>query len=241
MASDANAEEQNGTHTTRKDTPTVLVQVVRVAVGSSNPSKIRAVEQALRRAVSKVSVPFDIEIQVFDVVSGVPDQPFGDEETRTGAKNRAHKAYSAYRIANQISPHIAIGMEGGLEWNDADEKKHLYCMAWMALYGRRAAVTVEAFASSDTESYAGDKKPIFGLAKTAMFPIPDSITMLVKEGVELGDADDQVFQRVKSKHKGGTVGILTDGLIDRSAYYEHAILLALTPWIRPNLFPEGNA
>ena len=68
-----------------------------------------------------------------------------------------------------------------------------------------------------------------------------NVGLNVTDEIELGDADDQVFQRVKSKHKSGTVGILTDGLIDRSAYYEHAILLALTPWIRPNLFPDGNS
>lgn len=231
-------EEQNGAHNTTVTT----VQIVHVAVGSSNPSKVQAVERAFRRAISRAVVPVDIEIQGFDVESDVPNQPFGDDETRTGAKNRAKAAYRAYLVANDRSPHIAVGMEGGLEWSDvdADAKTNLYCIAWMALYGRRVAVTIEAFASSDTESYTGDKKPIFGLAKAATFPIPDSITALIKEGVELGDADDQVFQRVKSKHKSGTVGVLTDGLIDRSSYYEHAILLALTPWIRPNLYPEGN-
>lgn len=245
--------EQNGTTTQPAVTTAVAaalpIVLVRVAVGSLNPSKIRAVEQALRRAAAALkSSPqleiFDIDIQGFQVESGVPDQPFGDAETRTGAKNRAEAAYRAYRLANKVAPHIAIGMEGGLEWSSdvAEEKKNnLYCMAWMALYGQRTAAAVQAFASSETESYVGDKKPIFGLAKTAMFPIPDAITALVKDGVELGDADDLVFQRVKSKHKSGTVGILTDGLIDRSAYYEHAILLALTPWIRPSLFPDGNA
>jgi len=57
--------------------------------------------------------------------------------------------------------------------------------------------------------------------------------------MELGDADDALFNRVNGKHGSGTVGILTDGLVDRSYYYEHALLMALTPWIRPDLYPEG--
>lgn len=208
---------------------------LRVAVGSSNPSKIRAVEAALQQIVHGV----DIAIEGFAVESGVADQPFGDEETQAGAKHRSKSAYTAYRTRHGRSPHFSIGLEGGLEWIDQQDAKQLYCMAWMAVYGRRTGFVVDLFASSDTETYAGDRKPIFGLAKTASFAMPPAITELIEKGMELGDADDQIFGRVKSKHGSGTVGILTNGLIDRSAYYEHALLLALVPWLRPELYPEG--
>lgn len=253
----------------------------RVAVGSSNPAKISAVEEALRRkgfhsndetnaATATVGTSAAIhgveyDMQGFSVESGVHDQPFGDKDTRKGAKNRAKAAYSAYWKLHGRPPHFAVGMEGGLEWiadNDDDEddddnndnnndnngnyidkgeNKTLYCMAWMAIYGRRQALTVDLFASEDAQSYFGDKKPIFGLAKTASFPLPPAITKLIKEeGLELGDADDQFFDRVNSKHGSGTVGILTNGRVDRAAYYEHALLLALTPWIRPDIYPHGS-
>lgn len=236
---------------------------LRIAVGSSNPSKLRAVETALQRAVdrprelaaanssSRRRRAVQLEIQGLDVASGVPDQPWGDEETKRGAQNRARTAYQEYRNdANNKTPHLAIGLEGGLEWLDSGNcgsgsirKRDLFCMAWMAVYGKRDAVLVDCLASADIDASnhtAGDRKPVFGLAKTSLFPIPDAVAELVKNGVELGDADDQVFRRVKSKHGNGVVGILSDGLIDRSAYYEHAITLALLPWIRPDLYPEGN-
>jgi len=250
--------------------------VLRIAVGSSNPAKIRAVEQALQRAVRRhhdgasdtttdntTRRTVQLEIQGFSVPSGVPDQPFGDDETKQGAQHRAQGAYQEYRRSNHgdnKAPHLAIGLEGGLEWlpagsddtsdadaaaadgsgNNSEHPQDLFCMAWMAVFGKRDAVTVDCLASADTASYSGDRKPVFGLAKTALFPIPNAVADLVKQGVELGDADDQVFQRVKSKHGSGVVGILTDNLIDRSAYYEHAITLALLPWIRPDLYPDGN-
>jgi len=260
------------------------VTVLRIAVGSSNPAKIRAVEHAVRRAVlrattvahnSQSSSPerqeaaVQLQIQGFDVPSGAPHQHFGDAETQQGAQNRAQAAYQAYRDRadneSHRAPHLAVGLEGGLEWlntssassngssnNDTNHvsnasatttntKQDLFCMAWMAVYGKRDSVTVEALASAaDTTTYSGDRKPVYGLAKTALFAIPDAVADLVKEGVELGEADDRVFDRVQSKHGSGTVGILTDGLVDRSAYYEHALLLALTPWIRPDLYPDGN-
>ena len=49
--------------------------------------------------------------------------------------------------------------------------------------------------------------------------------------MELGDADDKVFQDINSKQKGGTIGKCTKGLIDRTQYYEHALACALVPFI----------
>jgi inosine/xanthosine triphosphatase len=268
--------------------------VLRVAAGTVNPAKIRAVEQALRRAAtriggtrtSKAEEPdvaddnsLDFEISGFDVDSRVSDQPFGDQETLQGAKNRAQAAYQAYRNAYQCTPHLAVGMEGGLEWVDHHDPHHntknnaivsdageqqqqqdaavtetghddtspgssssskLYCMAWMAILGRREAVTVELFATAALDSYCADHTPVFGLAKTSMFPIPDEVSALVQHGMELGEADDKVFHRVQSKHGNGLVGLLTGGVVDRSEYYEQALVLALSPWMRSDLYPHGN-
>ena len=80
-----------------------------------------------------------------------------------------------------------------------------------------------------------DKNKI-GKAKTATFPLPSKISHLIKEGYELGDADDMVFKRSNSKQKNGAIGILTDNLIDRTEYYYHAIILALIPFINPNYY-----
>jgi Protein of unknown function DUF84 len=53
--------------------------VLRVAVGSQNPCKVDAVQQALQNAIGlSSSLEFDLDIQGFSVPSGVPDQPFGD-------------------------------------------------------------------------------------------------------------------------------------------------------------------
>ena len=229
------------------------VKMVRVAVGSANPAKIRAVQLALHQAC-QISHDVQWHVEGFPVPSGVSDQPFGDSETRRGAKNRARAAFVRYTKDHKVQPHLAVGLEGGLEWvNDEDSaeddentetdsqkngtgNRELYCMAWMAIYGRRQVPTVEIFASPQAQSYYGDKKPIFGTSKTASFLMPPAIVKLINEGMELGDADDQAFGRTNSKQGSGTVGILTDGLVDRSRYYEHALLLALTAWIRPDVY-----
>jgi len=80
-----------------------------------------------------------------------------------------------------------------------------------------------------------DKNKI-GKAKTASFALPLKISKLIKEGYELGDADDMVFKRSNSKQQNGAVGILTNNLIDRAEYYVHAIILALIPFTNSKLY-----
>ncbi|KAL3899714.1 MAG: hypothetical protein SGARI_006401 [Bacillariaceae sp.] len=162
------------------------------------------------------------------------------QETLQGAKNRAQNAYQAYRKANGAFPHLSFGLEGGLEWSaqivDEQDEDTLWCMAWMAVYGKRSALVVDLMASNQSQYYTGDKKARFGLSKTATFMLPSSLTALIRSGMELGDADDKVFGRVKAKHGSGTVGLLTDGMIDRSEYYQHSLTLALVSWIRPDIY-----
>jgi non-canonical (house-cleaning) NTP pyrophosphatase len=213
--------------------------VLRVAVGSSNPSKLKAVQQALERIVSRKDDKIVLDLHPCSVPSGVPDQPFGDEETKLGAKNRARAAQSHYKEIHGEMPHFAIGLEGGLEWlND-----ELLCMAWMAVVGSRSPLVLGCTASTDCgaeyDVSKDDSSGCWGTAKTGTFALPSLVATLVKQGMELGDADDKVFSRVKAKHGSGTVGLLTDGLIDRSYYYEHALLLAMVPWIRPDVYPDG--
>lgn len=67
-------------------------------------------------------------------------------------------------------------------------------------------------------------------AQTAIFYLPEAIAKLVRSGIELGEADDIYFGRTNSKQKDGAIGILTNGEIDRKAYYEHAMIMALIPF-----------
>jgi inosine/xanthosine triphosphatase len=73
---------------------------VKVAVGSLNPAKINAVKQAL--------VKEDVEVVGVKVPSDVAAQPFGDEETKNGAINRA------LATVKESGAHIGIGLEGGV-------------------------------------------------------------------------------------------------------------------------------
>ena len=75
-----------------------------------------------------------------------------------------------------------------------------------------------------------------GKARTGSFFLPDSISQLVRQGIELGSADDMVFSRTNSKQGNGAIGILTNDLVTRTDLYEHAVLLALAPFITPDYY-----
>lgn len=141
-----------------------------------------------------------------DVDSGVSDQPFSDEETLKGAQNRA------FRLSKSISDaDFYIGIEGGLS---------------------ECGNEIEAFAWAVVLSNDGK----LGKGKTGSFFLPKPIVDLLKKGYELGDADDIVFEKSSSKRKNGAVGILTKNLIDRTLYYEHALILSLIPFVNRELY-----
>lgn len=83
-------------------------------------------------------------------------------------------------------------------------------------------------------------KNLVGKARSGMFFLPQAVAELVKQGVELGVADDQVFGQTNSKQKGGAIGILTDNVVDRTELYEQATKLALVPFKNEALYSTAS-
>lgn len=71
-------------------------------IGSTNQAKVKAAQSVIENHFPGCGL-FEVKVP-----SGVKDQPFGDEETRTGALNRATNA------ANELDGAIGIGLEGGV-------------------------------------------------------------------------------------------------------------------------------
>lgn len=222
------------------------MQRIHIAIGTKNPCKIDAVRGAFHDVFASKQNEVEILISSHDVESGVPDQPFGDDETKQGAMNRAKLAYESAMKKSELEssletmmpPDFGVGLEGGIEEIVDNGVKNLWCMAWMAVIGTNSDVCT----FRDSPSVSGDAKKDkvqWGIAKTASFCLPQSISALVlNDGVELGIADDMIFKRKNSKQKDGSVGFLTRSLIDRKSYYEHALKLALIPFLRPEFYGD---
>jgi non-canonical (house-cleaning) NTP pyrophosphatase len=280
-------------------------KTIHVAIGSKNPCKIESVKSAFHKVFQKQFLLqpgnqsgneseikscdyYELVYTCHNVPSNVNDQPIGDDETLTGAKNRALAALEKARLSyyenekkndekvddnNDNSddhdnnddndygpPDFGVGLEGGIETKnnvkqeeEEGKEKDLWCMAWMAIVGTNSAICTLCKHESSTFSI-DDKNEIdtkttptnttknstestelkWGISKTAIFKLPQKITNLIlNDNIELGHADDIVFNRVNSKHGSGTVGVLTNDLISRSEYYDHALVLALFSFIWP--------
>lgn len=75
-----------------------------------------------------------------------------------------------------------------------------------------------------------------GQARTGTFFLPQAVTELVRQGKELGQADDLVFGQSNSKQANGAVGLLTGDAVTRTSFYAEAVALALIPFKNPDLY-----
>lgn len=75
-----------------------------------------------------------------------------------------------------------------------------------------------------------------GKGRSGEFFLPKIVANLVRQGLELGVADDQVFAKQNSKQKNGAVGLLTADAITRAELYVPAVIFALIPFRNPGLY-----
>lgn len=78
----------------------------KVVSATTNPAKIKAILQAFDEIYGAGSCHID----AVSVESGVPEQPFGSEETRTGARNRVKNARMATPDAD-----FWVAIEAGID------------------------------------------------------------------------------------------------------------------------------
>lgn len=169
-----------------------------VAVGSSNPIKLAAARDAVVDLLGE-----DTVVRPAAVRSTVPDQPWGDDQTRAGAMARAQAAVEAVAAAT-----IGIGIEAGLvEHADSVES-----MSWVVATGRNQTGQVS------------------GESRTATYQLPGDLADLVRAGHSLGAATDAVFAGHDLSQSVGTIGPLTGGVLDRRSHYRAGIILALIPF-----------
>ena len=140
------------------------------------------------------------------VASGVPEQPWGDEETIAGARTRALAALRA------LEAELGVGIEGGVV-DSADGT--LRTCAWAVVVARDGTM---------------------GTGGSLAMPLPPAVARAIRSGEELGHAMDALTGGRDTKRGAGAVGILTAGLIDRQGAYEMLVTYALAPFLTPELW-----
>jgi inosine/xanthosine triphosphatase len=161
---------------------------------------------AVSRGFQKMFPGEQFEVEGISSESGVNEQPKTDLETITGAMNRIE-------AARQEKPggDFYAGIEGGVE----EKESGIEVFAWIIVKSKDGRI---------------------GKGRAGTFFLPEKMAALIREGKELGEVDDIIFGRTNSKQQNGTIGILTDDVIDRTEYYAHPVILALIPFKNEELY-----
>ena len=195
---------------------TLLAELRRVRVGSTNEPKLDAVRNAF--------APYcpDVEVAGVDVPSGVPEQPVGWEEIVRGARNRA-------RLARASEPcDLGVGLEDGLVAlpTGEGELRHLNVGCAAIAHGERVWLGFSSgfsYPPGCTEPAMRDREPIGSLFDRLWEQ---------RRGEALAPAEARAL---------GNVGKLTLGVLPRSEYTRHAVLCALVPLLHGDLYDGAVA
>lgn len=176
---------------------------MKIFVGSTNPVKINAVIQAALETWP------DLKTEGFEVPSGISEQPMSDEETYTGAVNRAKAVFAIGKKslnsenAHPTEEYLAVGLEGGVFENTDG---YLWCTVWVAVI---------------------DQEENIYTANGARFRVPDLVAKLIREGKEMGPVIGELVGEADVRKKQGMIGIITNGFVDRTEEYTGICKMAL--------------
>ncbi len=163
--------------------------------------------ESTRKAFLSVFPDEELVFEGVQTSSGVSEQPMTDEETLLGARNRVLAIRQEHPDAD-----FWVGLEGGVD----DIMGELHQFSW-------------------TYVCAADGRE--GKGRSATYIAPKVYrTMLIEQGMGIGEVGDTIFNMKNSKQGSGASGLLTNGIIDRVELDRHATIFALIPFIKPELY-----
>lgn len=143
----------------------------------------------------------DASVEAVAVESGVAEQPRGEQETISGARNRARNVLAAGDYD------LGVGLEGGVA--EVPGEDGLFLVMWAAV--------------ADGERT--------GLGGGTRVPLPESIAARIRAGEELGPVMNDVLGEDDVPETNGAAGVLTGDRIDRRDALRHAVAGALGPFV----------
>ena len=117
----------------------------------------------------------------------------------------------ARRVLKLTQADLGVGLEGGL----IRTPHGLMSSAWCAIV---------------------DKAGKISLGGGMHFHLPDSVAKGIDQGKELGQVMDELTGKKDVKKKMGAVGILTNGVLNRTEEYAHLVKLAMVKFLSPAWF-----
>jgi inosine/xanthosine triphosphatase len=182
--------------------------MVKVLIVSKNPIKIQASREAFSFFYENPSFT-SLEIEDYNQIGDYfNSQPIGDVETFEASRKRVKYAQTHHTEFDYY-----VGIEGGIAL--AFQKKPriiVYC-----------SVGTHAF----IETVRGCEIPL---------PHQWYNQLLITTQIELGDLVTEVSGISNIKQKQGAVGFLTNNVVKRVDIIKQSVIMALIPFLQPNLF-----
>ncbi len=117
----------------------------------------------------------------------------------------------AQRAQKALQAEWGVGLEGGMQ----KINEYWFTCGWMVVI---------------------DQDGKEGIGSTVNMVVPPKVMELIDQGIELGVANDMVFQQMNSKHAEGHFGLMTNNRITRMSGYQEGLIAALVRFIRPEVF-----
>jgi inosine/xanthosine triphosphatase len=172
---------------------------LRVKVGSTNPSKVKAVREVFSDIFSK---QFDVHVSGVKVDSKVAGEPWEGDVVK-GARNRA---YAAIGKAD-----FGVGIEAGLFRSFGETLGVQYCVIV-------------------------DKEGTETVGHGPGFRFPPKVLQDIEMGKTVSEAMESITGIKDIGRKKGAVDHLTKGMLDRTELTRSAVLMAMVPRIRKELY-----
>jgi len=137
------------------------------------------------------------------------------EMPMTDAETIAGARNRAISARDQIGADFGIGLEGGVHPNGVGLILH----GWVVIV---------------------DENGNQGVGGAARLPLPQHIADRILAGEELGFIMDDILDDHNTKQKGGAVGALTNGLVQRGEAFALAVAYALSPFVSPELYEKAT-
>ncbi|MBI1878034.1 MAG: DUF84 family protein, partial [Chloroflexi bacterium] len=84
----------------------------------------------------------------------------------------------------------------------------------------------------------GDAQGRLGFGASPLFELPEWIAHELLTGKELGEVIDHLTGDHNTRQKGGAIGLLTQGVMDRKTLYVQGIIVALVPFMNDQLYDQ---
>jgi inosine/xanthosine triphosphatase len=186
-----------------------------VAVGSTRPSKLDGVSDALQAFGERLDPEAQFEVIGVAVPSGVGHTPRSRVELMAGARSRC-QALVQLAAARREPWRYCIGLEGGIEVVREADRRMAFLENW-------------AFVRD-----AGGRES-YGYSGGILLPDP-LVAEVLDRGIELSAAIDAYTGGRGIRDAQGALGVLTCNLITRRDAFRSAVIQAFAPFFNAALY-----